>query len=353
MSGKIAAVFVVFALVGCQTADRHHSSQTLAANSLFQDFCKAHGVSQDSTLPELWSDETVQHKIDELIHQTKIQGTPWMAYPVAYKKMTYARDKERCGGVLKSKNQLHARINDLLSDIMTRFYVATADACAASDAKLGKKHGFCPLMARMRKERFDALSAAMASTGLYLSSHITLSLSAVILADDFWEQSGLPETQRASADWQSVVKARIEHVRLYKPLFDKFNLFLADNITTVASALSEEGLIEGDVLRFISGVTKYLPFRALPFGKIRDDAFNLALELSLTIDPASHPMMISRNNWNRINFGRPNFDFTYPPKLSQLEESGIEFAASRENMLIYHLVLGGKSWDEVTKKKPQ
>lgn len=351
MTQRIVAILIALGLGSCQTSRDHSQSQTLAVQSLYQDFCKIHDMTSDITIPQIWGAENVQFHIDQVIHQATIANTPWVAYPVAYKKMIAARDKERCGGVLSSTNQLHARINDLLSDIMTRFYLANVDLCAASDAKLGKKYGFCALMARMRNERFDALSAAMASTGLYLSSHITLSLSAIIFADDFWESSDFQETHRSSGGWNNVVNARIEHIKSYKPLYDKFNLFLADNIKTVATALSDAGLIEGDVLNFISGVTKYTPFRALPFGKIRDDAFAMAIELGKTLDPTTHPMMISRDNWNRINYGMPNFDFVYPDKLYRLEQSGIEFAASRENMMIYKLVLGGKSWEEVAKGK--
>jgi hypothetical protein len=345
---KSISIIFLWSYLICSCASTRSTSRVQSMPQvLYTDFCKLRGVQVDITESQIWSAQSVQYHLQQLIAQSKIVNTPWVAYPSAYLKMTAARDESRCAGVLRSDDAFNARVNDLLSDLMSRFYMIQVDLCASSDATLGQGNGFCPLMARMKKEKFDSLSAAMSSTGVYISSHITLALVAIIFADDFWQASPYPETYRKSAEWSAVLSARIEKIRRYKPLFDKFNGFLADNIKTVAKALSDAKLLKGDVLYFLSGVGQYVPFKALAFGKIRDDAFSLALELATEINPADHPMMVGRSGWNRINYGYPNIAFQFPKKLAMLENEAIEFTANPAFMLMYRSVLGGKSWEEV------
>lgn len=345
MWNRLGLIIVWTYLNSCVSTE--HSSGLQSSQNIYTDFCKLSGVDTAINQGSLWSAASVQFHISELIAQPTISKTPWLAYPVAYKKMTAARDQARCGGVLQSDDAFLARMNDLLSDIMSRFYMSTVDQCAASGANLGSEHGFCALMARMKKEKFDSLSAAMASTGVYISSHISLALSAILFADDFWAASPYPDTYAREDDWARVLKARTERMRSYKPVYDKFNGFLADNIKIVASALSEAQLLNGDVLYFLSGISRYVPFKALLFGKIRDDAFAVALELAKEMNPADHPMMVVRGGIARIHYGNYNFSFSYPERLARLEQEGIEFAANPANMFIYRNVLGGKTWEEV------
>ena len=334
-------------LPACQGTRRAQESNLLVTQSLYRDFCDLSGVSRVTGQTQLWSAETVQFQINELLRQPKIKNSVWSAYPVSYLKMTAARDEARCRGVLRSNDAFYARVNDLLSDLMTRFYVAEAGACAKSDATLISNGGICTLMARMRDERFDSLSAAMASTGLYISSHISLALIAIIYADDFWDASPYPETHQNQRAWDQILSARVMRLRTYKPLFDKFNGFLADNIATVAQALGDANLLNGDILRFVAGVSRYVPFKSMMFGRIRDEAFAIALDLAGKMNPAEHPMMIIRNGRNQINYSGPRMDFVYPAELLLLEQRGIEFAANRENMFLYRTVLGGRAWEEV------
>lgn len=353
MTSKVVVGLLLFlSLAGCLSVKAGQESNLLGTQLLYQDFCGLSGVRHSTSQAELWSAETVHFQIKQLLQHPKIKNSVWSAYPVAYLRMTAARDRERCHGVLRSDNVFHARVNDLLSDLMTRFYVAQVDECADSDAQLVTNAGFCNLMAQMRDEQFDSLSAAMASTGLYISSHITLALVAIIYADDFWASSPFTETHRDHGAWSEIVARRVERLRSFKALFDRFNGFLADNIVTVAQALGDAQLLNGDVLRFVAGVGRFVPFKSLMFGRIRDDAFALALELAHEMDPATHPMMIERHGRYQINYGAPRMNFIYPEKLLQLEQSGIDFAANRDNMLIYRTVLGGRSWEEVTGSAP-
>lgn len=344
---RALGLILLMAYIALSCASTHDSSKLKAPQTnLYTDFCKLKGIQTDPTVPQLWSSESVQFHLRKLISQPSIANSPWVSYPVAYLKMTAARDEARCSGVLRGVG-FHARVNDLLSDLMSRFYIEQIEKCAASGAALGQEAGFCPLMGRMQTDRFDSLSSAMASTGVYVSSHITVALIAIIFDDNFWQATPYPETYRKSAPWNRVVNARLEKMRGYKPLFDKFNGFLADNIKTVAEALGDARLIKGNVLNLLAGMSQYVPFKSLAFGKIRDDAFDLAMELAREIEPADHPMLAASPDWNQIAFGHYNFNFIYPEKLLRLENEGIKFSANPAFMLMYRGVLGGKSWEEV------
>ncbi|RZA14754.1 MAG: hypothetical protein EOP10_27500, partial [Proteobacteria bacterium] len=335
----------------CASVKGDRNSESKATKVPTPDFCDIKGLERSPYLSTLWGAETVSYQIGELIQDSNVYGTPWMSYPVAYRRMTAARDIARCSGTLKAADKVDVRINHLLSDIMTRWYVLTVKECAASGATLGTNAGFCPLMKKMKAEKYDSLSAAMSSTAVYISSHISLALSAIAFDDAFWDETGLEQTyNNGKHERVNYMAARIAILKRYKPSFDAFNAFLANNLTTVGSALKEAKLLSGDVLNFAAGLSRVIPFRALAFGKIRDDAFANALMLVDTLTPEDHPMIRTQRGRSYLNYGHFNFDFVYPEKTRAVEASALFNVANSANMEIYRRLLGGKSWDQVQKE---
>ncbi|MBC7531513.1 MAG: hypothetical protein H7318_08045 [Oligoflexus sp.] len=335
-------------LIQCSSTRSTPGSRLLASQPTVTDFCVLSGIERDPNSQGFWSAETVDYQITQLIEDPAVYGTPWMAYPSAYRRMTAARDVSRCQGALQTIDKVNASLNHLLSDIMTRWYVLTVQQCAHSQAKLGTNAGFCPHMNRMRLERYDSLSAAMSSTAIYLSSHIALSVSAMAFDDAFWDQMPDPETHNdGSRPRAKVMNARVIAIKRFKPVFDNFNAFLGNNLSVVAGALQESKLLNGSVLNFASNLSRVIPLRSFAFGKTRDDAFATALDLIETLQPAQHPMIRVEGERAGLNRGKFAFNFVYPAKLKALEDAALFSFANRANMQIYRRVLGGKSWDEV------
>lgn len=325
------------------TSTKAPQSRPLAEASDW-DFCATQGLASDPQAPKLWSAATVQAQLAALRAEAEMGTSPWGAYTVAYQKMTAARDKERCEGRLVSQDPFMNQLNHLLSDVMTRWFVTITRHCLKGAYQ--DESGFCSLMERIKSEDYDALSAAMASTGVYLSSHLALSLAATAYVDDFWDASPYPETH-SSSDFPR--EARMARLRAFKPTYDQFNSFLADQLTLVSSALDEAQMIKGSSLSVVTGMARYLPFRASLFGRIRDDAFRTALEIVAKQEPRSHPMVAKGGKRLTLDHGRYERQRLNEPKLLAIEDFSLRAVAGPTSIKIYRNLLGGKSWDELVK----
>ena len=96
---------------------------------------------------------------------------------------------------------------------------------------------------------------------MYISSHIALSLSAVILDDSFWNRTDLSMTH-AKGDRFPAINDRLFYVKRYKPSYDAFNKFLAVNLNTVSQALSDECLVAGNFLVLAANAGQKIPLSA-------------------------------------------------------------------------------------------
>lgn len=346
----VKGVLLSFSLFGlsCTSTQKRESSRPLA-EQLGQnwDFCQLSGKRKNDvrTHPDLWSAETVQQELEILRQKPGMGQSPWAAYTVSYKSMTAARDKNRCDGRLVSGDEFQNNMNHLLSDIMTRWYVTITESCLSNPAAGGQTPGFCPLMQRIKAENLDSLSAAMATTGVYLSSHLALSLSAMVYVDEFWASS--PDERTHTGDRASQMKARLEQLKGFKPTFDRFNGFLADNLSTVAKSLKDANMIKGDALNFVSGLARLLPFRASGFGKIRDDAFAAALEIAARGDAGEHPMVRKGSLPSQLDYGNFHATRLQSPELAKIEKFALQAVAGPASMRIYRNLLGGKTWEEL------
>ena len=347
---KSMLVLLSLSIVGgsCTSTQKHTSSRPLAEQpGQNWDFCQLSGKRKSDARkhPDLWSAETVQQELEILRLKPQMGQSPWAAYTVSYKSMTAARDKNRCDGRLVSEDEFQNNMNHLLSDIMTRWYVTITESCLSDPSGGAQIPGFCPLMQRIKTENLDSLSAAMGTTAVYLSSHLALSLAAMVHVDDFWASS--PDERTHTGDRASQIKARVEQLKSFKPTFDRFNSFLADNLITVAKSLKEANMIKGDALNFVSGLARLVPFRASMFGKIRDDAFAAALDIAARVDAGKHPMVLKGSNPSRLDYGTFHATRLDSPELAKIEKFALQAVAGPASMKIYRHLLGGKTWDEL------
>jgi hypothetical protein len=316
------------------------------------DFCQIKGSQVETTSVRPWGAEMVQKAISDLIALPTIKNTAWSAYPVAYRKMTAERDKARCSGSLVNSDPRINLINHHLSDIMTRWLVLETGQCAAMPQSAMPGDGLCGVLKWAARDKLDALSEALASTAVYISSHIAISLSAVIMEDAFWDAFPGPNTHRGARSLDSVLEARLTWVKTYKPTFDLFNPFLADNLKTVADALKKAGLIKGNTLNLALYMAKILPCKADLFGSIRDKAFDTAV--SYTKDPllSRHPMLKAKDGGYVLDYGRFNFQAPLPKAVKNLEDFAITAVANPLSLKMYRDILGGVKPEELEGAAP-
>lgn len=342
---SLLGAMTVFA-TACRTPSSS-SESSVSANQQKWDFCQQQGLATDPNSSELWSAETVQAELQKLLNEPFMGRSPWSAYLISYQKMTAARDKARCTGTLRSSDSLMQNMNHLLSDIMTRWYVTLMRECQVRSIEVP---GFCPLVKTIKTKNYDALSAAMAATGIYLSSHLALSLSAIAYADDFWDATPLPETHRGSGSWQEVRTARLRYLKKFKPTYDAFNGFLGNEIKTVATTLKDADLIKGNTLNLAAGLSNFVPHRAAFFGRIRDEAFEAGQKIVEAVEPKAHPLIAVTGSRHALAYGSYGQEATVKPFLAPVESYALKAVAGPFALLIYKNLMGGKTWEEVMKE---
>jgi hypothetical protein len=252
-------------------------------------FCE---LSQPATPSErvgwqttLWSAATVQREIARTMEQSGLRCSPQGAYLAVYARMTAARDAARCeaGNLMRPMDPLDARLNDALSDVMTRNYLEIVRRCGAGTSGSLPDPAdpgglWCELHRLSLRDNRDAVRVATGSTGLYLSAHLALAVSTLPHLDPVWAGSGF-----------GTLTARVERMRAFKPTFDAFNGFLARNLDTVATALGDAGLLRGGTFGVAAGLAERVFPSALAFGRIRDGAWVRGLGLALAIPRGLHP----------------------------------------------------------------
>ncbi len=346
------ALLNIVSVPGCLTP-KHESSQV--SEPLHQprvdtktDFCEVRGSEPRLDDPGFWNGVMVQNALENLISDLKLAGTPWYGYPVAYKKMTARRDEARCRGVLKSDVKGMALINHQLADNMTRWFITITKLCVATQEYLVAQTGVCGRMNAAYRSNATPLESAMAMTAVYISSHLAESLAAVILDDEFWSQYPVLATQMPSGTLdktqrKQVLGYRIREIKLYKTLFDKFNGLLGGSIPLVADALREKNLLKGPLATIELLFAQLLPCKSLLFGKIRDQAFEVAQLLALDPNQGFNPMMELRDQRYVLNYGHYVFERQPSRALLNLEQSALDAVANPLAMGIYRLMGRGES----------
>ena len=255
----------------------------------FADFCTA---SESNTT--LWNAQQVQQEITKLIGLPGYKSSGLSAYAEAYRAMTFERDKSRCAesGAMVPKSEISRRLNDALADFMTKGFVLSQSACLTSLASSKTKipdigAQLCALSKQALAERWTALELAMGSTGLYLSSLMGISLSALPHVDALWEN-----TPHRS------LEQRIVAMQEFKPTYDAFNLFLSRNLHTVARVLLKEKRINCKLFEAAARAAEITRAPEHIFKEIRDVTFELGLELSRSWPKGLHPLTAGEPTWN-------------------------------------------------------
>jgi len=243
-----------------------------------------------------WSASEVQRQILAQLKSEPFGCTPHSAYLAAYARMTKDRDKARCDAsptnAMHPSDPLDARLNDALADMMTRNYLQIANACVSNkevsrgaDVRSSRTQAlqgaFCDLHVRANQENWNTLRVAMGSTAYYLSTHLAVALSALAHTDDLW----------VGTDFDTVPK-RVERMRApsFKKVYDAFNGFLGNSLTTVGQALEDAGLMRNaDRLKAASKLAELGSPAGVVFGNRRDVAYKLGLAIAELVPLRSHP----------------------------------------------------------------
>lgn len=325
-------------------------SAAAPARAVQYDFCTlpAMSAADPDSLP-MWDAATVQAQTFAAATSENVTDTPLAAYPISYVRMTAARDRERCGGMLAIGDRSSRLIGDRLADYMSRWLVKGVQECSlAPDEEI--KTGICGAMRRTTTSQLASLASALEITAVYLSSHMASALIAVMYDDVFWNQEFPPAThcQRRPCGDQ-VLRARVAAMRAYKPFYDLNNRFLAKNIGTVIETLKDACHIRGSLASAGASVAEHLPLELL-FGRIRDTSFASALTAAPAVDPDDHPML-------RLDAGRYTAQQTQmrewqlPPALADAERSARELIA---NSLIKSSLgfVGSRGWSDLSMLPP-
>lgn len=332
-------------LISCQAIDKSELSQEFAEQERRYGFCQS-----SSSSSQVWNRAEIERQLYDLISNSKVKDSIKEAYPNGYITMTGERDKERCGeGRLVSNNEYSNFINHYLADIMTRYLHKITLDCSESHSLVQGDLGICSLQKKFDdSKKLDSVSAFLESTSVYISSHIALSLAAVALDDQFW--ASFPDTNvHASQDSTKTINARLKYIEEYKPVYDGFNEFLAENLSTVTAALSKECLVKGDFLNLAANIGQSVPFGASLFGNIRDKAFYEAIDLakSFSSGPDAHPMITESNGTHYVDFERYDYGYSYPNSLRKLEEFSRDAMINPLSRAIYDNLLGGMTSEEI------
>lgn len=280
----------------------------------------------------IWSANDVQQFIEDVGNNLKC--TPNAAYTFAYKRMTKERDKARCGGNLSPKSFTNEIFNDALSDLMSRYYVNTWAVCnddnnnnLPTGADLGNM--WCNLANDSYQHNYNSIHVAMASTSIYLTTHMGLAVSALVQADNLWEEYSAYEVD--------TLEKRVDILmNEYEPLYDGFNVFLSEHLGTVEFALHDFGLTSGKIFHIASIIAEKANTPVgLVFEKIRTKTFQLGLQLGIEIPRQNHPLIVPcKSNSNHKKYClRTSFAVPYSLNYATVE-------SKHYKALIHH----GKFW---------
>lgn len=244
--------------------------------------CRELGASSDRDRPlYIWSAADVQFSVRDYYTTSEARCKPHAAYAVAYAAMTKKRDVERCAssGPMKPPAGLPTELNDALADLMSRYFVNIVNGTAGGADVDG-------VWAALRSDAlggffgdWNSLQYAMASTAIYLTTHMGLALSALPHSAELWQGTAY-----------TTVPARAEAMRtLYKDAYDGFNGFLADNVNIIGEALWETRLVSSKNIN-IAATLAPNGVVAQTFEEIRTKTFNLAIRVAEEIPLGQHPL---------------------------------------------------------------
>ena len=247
-----------------------------------QRFCELTGTP--SSPAATWSKDHIQSQLQQLLSSPQVKGKVAAAYPISYLDATRSRDEERCreGGELQGSG-LSELIGDHLADLMSRHFILAMSQCHQEKANHSQtRHGFCQAIKVVDQEDHNTMISAIKLTSVYLGSHMATSLLAVIWDDHFWNRA---------LGYTPSLEERLKHMRAYKPLYDKNNLFLAKRLWQIPASLLKADYIRERGTITATRLVLHYPLWQETFRGIRNRTFRLALNLAAEYSPQRHPML--------------------------------------------------------------
>ncbi|MFZ9520040.1 MAG: hypothetical protein ACO3A4_06130 [Silvanigrellaceae bacterium] len=292
---KFALFFMcfIFEMTGCRprSFNSPEAADQSAISSLSSavDFCSTKSASSP-----VWGADKVQNEIQRLIEEPGYKSSGLSAYAEVYRAMTAERDAARCSSVgpMVPDSPLARRLNDALADMMTKGFIESQRLCLAT-LQGGKAAvpdigaQLCQQSGQALSERWSTLELSMASTAIYLSSLMGIALSALPHADVLW----------ADTPYRTL-EERIEAMTHFKPTYDAFNLFLSNNLHTVANVLLKNHRIDCGLFAVAAKAAEITKAPTIVFKEIRDRTFSLGLELSRSWPRGLHPITAGEKTWN-------------------------------------------------------
>lgn len=291
---RTALITILILTFGCKSREFNESrlqdgSLPHHSNSHQPPFCKA---QKSNDFP--WNAERVQMEIQKLIGRPGYKSGGLSVYAEVYQAMTAERDRARCSGSgpMVPPSPLSQQLNDALADIMTKGYVLSQFHClrsltsqAASVPTIGEQ--MCEVSRQAIVEKWSGLELAMASTATYLTSVMGIALSALPHVDRLWQNEG-----------HHTLEQRIAALEEFKPTFDAFNLFLSNNLHTVARVLVREKHVDCKLFELTARGVELTRAPALIFKDIRDKTFALGATLASSWPKGLHPLVTGTPDWN-------------------------------------------------------
>ncbi|MEY3901133.1 MAG: hypothetical protein RL189_439 [Pseudomonadota bacterium] len=318
-------VMVATSAIGCKQRDFNSTEQQATAQTQKMiSFCQPPAGQKI-----LWDAPRVQQEISNLLKESGYKSSGLSVYAEVYLAMTKQRDAARCDPTQKMypQTELNRRLNDALADLMTKGLVTSQRVCLKSFANpalvvptIGQQ--LCELGHEALNKRWSALEFAMGSTAQYLTSIMGIALSALPHADILWRDT--PYTS---------LQGRIGYMKKeFRPVYDAFNLFLSDNLHTVADVLMKENRVDCGLFKHVAAAAETTRAPTLIFKNIRDKTFELGLDLATAWSRGLHPFTAGEAAWNQERpFGSL---IKEPPALDQLRRHARDSVGLLKNPLM-------------------
>lgn len=320
-------IMAATATAACKQRDFNSTAQQTSVQmhtATMVSFCEP-----PTTQKILWDAPRLQQEISNLLTESGYKSSGLSVYAEVYLAMTKQRDTARCDPTQKMypQTELNRRLNDALADLMTKGLVTSQRVCLKSFANPGLVvptigQQLCELGHEALDKRWSALEFTMASTAQYLTSIMGIALSALPHADILWRDTPYITLQ-----------GRIGYMKKeFRPVFDAFNLFLSDNLHTVADVLMKENRVDCSLLKHVVAAAEATRAPTLIFKNIRDKTFELGLDLATAWSRGLHPFTAGESAWNPE---RPFGSFVKePPALDQLRRHARDSVGLLKNPLM-------------------
>lgn len=295
-----------------------------------------------STTEMVWNSKRIQEELSSVIENRLEMFDLSSTYAVLYKELVYWRDQERCYGYLQADNLIYARLNHLLSSTTSRLLIQSLETCAKKDLEFSPSFGICDLQQKISQRKYDTLSVAIESAAIYLSSHLAIALASLPYHDSLWDNLSDESVSGFASKDIDVLKKRIVYLKKFKPVYEKYTIFLRNNLLRGVKKLKSSCYINGDLTEKLTNLATVLPIAEIALDTIRDKTFEAALKYA---EEGQGTILVSKNGL--VNTEEIDFSIAPPSYILDLEHWSRKIVSNDATSLLYRSVLGGKTQDQL------